>query len=102
MRRMPSLFGRPWWVLTVGLGIAAVCASTYYVIGSLRYEHLAQDERLAAERAERANIDLQDALDRLRNELAQTQNGTAEATPEIASIQRMDRIAQLTEALGRL
>ena len=101
-RRIASLFARPWSVLSVSLGIATVCTSTYYIIGSLRYEHLAQDERLAAERAERANIDLQDALDRLRNELAQTQSGTAEATPEIASIQKMDRIAQLTEALGRL
>lgn len=96
---MASLFARPWSVLSVGLGIAAVCTSTYYAIGSLGYEHLAQDERLAADGAERTNIDLQDALDRLRNELADTQSGTGEATPEIASIQKMGRIAQLSEAI---
>jgi hypothetical protein len=99
---MASLFARPWSVLSVGLGIAAVCTSTYHVIGPLRYEHLAQDEKLAAERAERTNIDLQDALDRLRTELAETQNGIGEATPEIASIQKRDWIAQVTEALDRL
>jgi hypothetical protein len=101
-RRIASLFARAWSVLSVGLGIAAVCTSTYYVIGSLGYEHLAQDERLAAEAAERTNIDLQDALDRLRNALAETQSGTGEATPGIASIQKMDWVAQLTEALDRL
>ena len=101
-RRIAALFDRPWSVLTAALGIAAVCTSIYYVIGSLRYEHLAQVERLASELAERTNIDLQDAVDRLRTELAQMQNGTGEATPEIASIQKMDWIAQLTEALDRL
>ena len=68
-------------------------------MGSLRYEHLAQNERLAAERAERTNIDLQDALDRLRTALAETQSGTGDGTPGIASIQKMDWVAQLTEAL---
>jgi hypothetical protein len=101
-RRIASLFARPWSVLSVGVGIAAVCTSTYYIIGSLRYEHLAQDERLAAEGAERTNIDLQDALDRLRTEFAEMQNGTGDATPGIASIQKMDWVAQLTEALDRL
>lgn len=101
-RRIAYLFARPCSVLSVSFGIAAICTSTYFVTGSLRYEHLAQDERLAAERAERTNIDLQDALARLRNELADRQNGTGEATPEIGSIQKVDWIAQLTEALERL
>jgi hypothetical protein len=96
------LFARPWSVLCVGLGIAAVCTSTYYVTGAFSYEHLAQDERLAVQRAERTNIDLQDALDRLRTELAEVQNGTGEAAPEIASTQKIDWIAQLAEAIDRL
>jgi hypothetical protein len=101
-RPLVFLFARPWLLLSISLGIAASCTSIYCAMGSLRYEHLAQNERLAAERAERTNIDLQDALDRLRTGLAEMQNGTGEATPEIASIQKMDWIAQLTEALHRL
>src|SRR5882762_5924837 len=35
-------------------------------------KHAARDERVAAQRAERANVDLQVALDRLRDELVAT------------------------------
>src|SRR5438552_18721624 len=79
-RPLVFLFARPWLLLSISLGIAASCTSIYCAMGSLRYEHRAQNERLAAERAERTNIDLQDALDRLRTELAEMQNGTGEAT----------------------
>src|SRR6266498_2908187 len=62
------------FVLTRPLGaavlISALCGSTFCAVGYVHYEHAANDERFAAQRAERANADLQDALDRLRDELA--------------------------------
>ena len=61
---------RRWTILCVGLAVAASCTSTYCLIGYIQYKHGAEDERLAAERAERANIDLQATLDRLRDDLA--------------------------------
>jgi uncharacterized membrane protein len=68
-------------------------------------QHAASAERVAAQRAERANADLQDALDRLRDELAATKsridtpgdNGkgqTAASEPD-----NIDRVAQFTRGL---
>ena len=54
--------------IAVLLGTSAYCG-----VGYLKFKHLAGSDRTAAERAERANADLQTALDRMRNELAQTQ-----------------------------
>src|SRR5205085_2184401 len=54
--------------IAVLLGTSAYCG-----VGYLKFKHLAGSDRTAAERAERANADLQIALDRMRNELAQTQ-----------------------------
>jgi len=74
------------FVLTRPLGatvlITALCASTFCAVGYVHYKHAASDERIAAQRTERANADLQDALDRLRDELA--------APPQIASDRRSE------------
>ena len=66
------------FVLTRPLGaavlITVLCASTFCAVGYVHYKHAASDERIAAQRTERANADLQDALDRLRDELAATKS----------------------------
>jgi len=54
--------------------ITVLCASTFCAVGYVHYKHAASDERIAAQRAERANADLQDALDQLRDELAATKS----------------------------
>jgi hypothetical protein len=90
---------------TTAVALAVFCTSTYCVVGYLHYQRAARDERVAAQRAERANADLQDALDRLRDELAVTKarNDTLddEGTREIAVSEqyKADRIAQYTLAL---
>jgi hypothetical protein len=64
------------FVLSRPLGAAVVVTtlstSTFCGVGYVHYKHAASAERVAAQRAERANADLQDALDRLRDELAAT------------------------------
>jgi cell division protein FtsB len=85
--------------------LAVFCTSTYFAVGYTHYKRAASNERVAAQRAERANADLQDALDRLRNELAVTKarNDTLsdEGAQEIAVSEqyKADRIAQFIWAL---
>jgi hypothetical protein len=94
-------------VTTLGAtaALAVFCTSTYFAVGYIHYKRAASNERVAAQRAERANADLQDALDRLRNELAVTEarNDTLsdEGAQEIAVSEqyKADRIAQFTRAL---
>jgi len=93
-----------------GLGAAGVviCVSTYCAVSYLHYKHIAVDEGRAAQRAERANIDLQDALDRLRDELVAAQAHTNtldnEATGQILKSEeyKVDRIAQLARMLEQV
>lgn len=85
--------------------ILAFCASMFCAVGYVHYKYTATDERLAAERAERANADLQDALDRLRAELVATKsradaprdNGKRQAAE--SERERADLIARLTRRL---
>jgi hypothetical protein len=56
--------------------IITISTSTFCAVGYVHYTHAASDERLAAQRAERANVDLQDALNRLRDELAAASSRT--------------------------
>jgi hypothetical protein len=60
-------FARLWPIVFIAMAIAATCTSTYCAVGYLHYKHI--DEARAVQRAERANADLQNALDRLRDEL---------------------------------
>jgi hypothetical protein len=85
--------------------IITLSTSTFCAVDYVHYKHAASDERLAAQRAERANADLQDALDRLRDELAATSsrtdtpvdNGKGQtAAPEQDNT---DRVAQFTRGL---
>ena len=86
--------------IAVLLGIGA-----YSGVGYLKFKHLAVAERTAAERAERANADLQTALDRMRNDLAQTQarieivNDEAKRQAAASDQGKSDRVGQLTRAL---
>jgi len=83
----------------------ALGASSYSAVGYLHYKHVAGAERAAAQRAERANADLQDAVDRLRNDLAAAQaridtlSDEAKRQAALSEQGKADRIAQLTGAL---
>ena len=80
-------------------------ATAYCGIGYFNFKHLAGSERAAAERAERANVDLQAFVERMRNELAQTQarieilNDEAKRQAAGADQGKSDRVAQLSRAL---
>jgi len=99
---------RPWPIVCLAIAIAAACTPTYCAVGYLHYKHIAVDEALAAQRAERANIDLQDALDRLRDDLtaarARTNMPGNEPGQEIAKAEqyRVDLIAQLARMLEQV
>jgi hypothetical protein len=56
--------------------VTTLSTSTFCGVGYVHYKHAASDERLAAQSAERANVDLEDALNRLRDELAATSSRT--------------------------
>ena len=90
-------FMRPWPLVCVAL--ADLCMSMYCAMGSFHYEHLAREEQLAAQRAERANVDLQDALDRLRDEMAASQSRVDPLRDD--SQWQMTRLAQLDRALDQ-
>jgi hypothetical protein len=98
-------------VLTRPLGstvlTTAFCASTFCAGGYVHYKHAASDERIAAQRAERANADLQDALGRLRDELAATeprfdaQSDKEKGQTAASEHDKSDLVAQLTRGLER-
>jgi murein DD-endopeptidase MepM/ murein hydrolase activator NlpD len=85
--------------------VLALGASSYSAVGYLHYKHVAGSERTAAQRAERANADLQEAVDRLRNDLAAAQarvdtlGDEAKRQAALSEQGKADRIAQLTRAL---
>jgi murein DD-endopeptidase MepM/ murein hydrolase activator NlpD len=90
----------------VGAAVAlALGVSSYSAVGYLHYKHVAGSERAAAQRAERANADLQDAVDRVRNDLAAAQaridtlGDEAKRQAVLSEQGKADRIAQLTRAL---
>ena len=103
---------------SLALGATAViglAASGYFGVGYVRYERLAAAEQAAVMRAERANADLQDALARLRDQVASADQALNMAHSRIATLSdeakkqvavseqavtsKGDRIAQLTHAL---
>jgi murein DD-endopeptidase MepM/ murein hydrolase activator NlpD len=96
---------RPWGSAACAATVLILGAATYSAVGYLHYKHIAGTERVAAQRAERANADLQDALDRMRNELAtmQTQidrlGEDAKRQAALSEQGKADRVAQLTRAL---
>ena len=103
---------------SVALGAAAiigVAAAAYLGIGYYRYGQLVAAEQAAVMRAERANADLQDALARMRDQVAAANQALNMAQSRIAVLSdetkkqlavteqavtsKADRIAQLTHAL---
>ena len=84
------------WPTAICTAVALAFGSfSYCAVGYLHYKRIAGDERIAAQRAERANLHLQHELDRLRGEsVNHEERQTASSEQDPAS-----RIAQLTRAL---
>jgi hypothetical protein len=75
---------RPKTVALVAGVAVGVAASAYFAIGYIRYERLAAAEQAAVMRAERANADLQDAVARLRDQVAAANQALTTAQRRIA------------------
>src|ERR1700737_4165529 len=94
--------------MSVAIAVAAACASPSCAVAYLHYKHIADDEAPGAQPAGGANIDLQDALDRLRDELvaSRARIDTLENDPtgRIVTIEqyKVDRIAQMTLMLEQI
>ena len=83
-------------IVLVALSLAlavALSAAGCAAIGYFQLKRLAGNERLAAERAERANAELQDALSRMRDQLAAAQFRIDALTGELAAAQERMRVA---------
>jgi len=93
-------------VQCAAVAIVAFCGSIYCAIGYVHYKHAAGTERAAAERTERANADLQNALDGMRDHLAvakariDTLAGEAKPPAAASKQDKVDHAVQLTPALG--
>ena len=75
-------------LLAPSLALAvALSGATGTATGYLHFERIAGNERVAAERAERANAELQDALSRMRDQLAAAQLRIDGLTGELAAAQ---------------
>ena len=98
---------RPSTVVGAAVATIGLCVSTYCAIGFVHYKHVADIETGAAQRTERANADLQAALDRLRDSVAGAEvridETSARAPAAAASTQdQIKDTGQLTQALGPL
>jgi hypothetical protein len=93
-------------VQCAAVAIVAFCGSIYCAVGYVHYKHAAGTERAAAERTERANADLQNALDGMRDHLAlakariDTLAGDAKPPAAAPKPDKADHAVQLTRALG--
>jgi len=97
----------PWpTLLCAAIAIVAFSGSIYCAVGYVHYKQIAGTERAAAQRAESANADLQEALDRMRDQLAlatariDTRAGEATTPIALSNQDRADRGVQLTRAFG--
>src|ERR1043166_5097807 len=90
-------FGRALPFLAVAaLGAAGFFISVYFLAGYLHYKHIAEHERLAADRAERTNIDLQQALEGLQDKLARAKGDLDEAS-NTAAVRNIVSVTKYTE-----
>src|ERR1051326_4361322 len=72
---------RPLLVAVAALWAAGFfTTSIYFLAGYLHYKHRAEHDRLAADRAERTNIDLQQALEGLQDKLARAKGDLDEVS----------------------
>jgi hypothetical protein len=96
-----SAVSLPWFAtLCAGVAIVGFCAAAYGMIGYFHYQRIAAIERAAAERAARANAELQQQLDRAREALPAAIariDTTPDAKPQFPAI---DGAAPLIGALG--
>jgi len=93
-------FGRALPFLAVAaLGAAAFFIAVYFLVGYLHYKHVAEHERLAADRVERTNIDLQQALEGLQDKLARAKGETDE-TSNMARVRNITNYTQPAETVG--
>jgi hypothetical protein len=101
-----SAFSLTWFAtLCAGVAIVGFCAAAYGMIGYFHYQRIAAIERAAAERAARANAELQQQLDRAREALPGAIariDTTPGAKPQFPASQRaaIDGTAPLIGALG--
>ena len=79
-------------VLTVALAVTG-----YAGLGLFRVQRIAAVERSAAERAERANADLQDALFRMRDEVAETRRQIDALADQLAAAEARTKAADELE-----
>ena len=97
------------WPMLAGAAVSAIALSIliYCGAGYSYYKHIAETERAAAQRAERANSDLQAALERIRDELSPTNanvvapGGDAKPTLTTGSLDQTDRVSTSVAKLSR-
>lgn len=96
------------WPMVAGAAVSAIALSIsiYCGAGYSYYKHIAETEHAAAERAERANGDLQAALERMRDELSPANAsivapGEAKASITTASLDQTDRVSTSLAKLSR-
>jgi hypothetical protein len=87
---------RPLLVAVAALGAAAFFISVYFLVGYIHYKHIAEHERLAADRAERTNIDLQQALEGLQDKLARA-NGEIDEASNTAAARNIIGLIKFTQ-----
>jgi hypothetical protein len=100
-----SAVSLPWFAtLCAGVAIVGFCAAAYGMIGYFHYQRIAAIEPAAAERAARANAELQQQLDRAREALpaAARIDTTPDAKPPFPASQpaAIDGAAPLIGAFG--
>jgi hypothetical protein len=77
--------------------LVALALASYAGIGFVRSQRIAADERFAAERTDRANADLQDALFRLRDEVAETRRRIDGLADQLAAAEARSKAADELE-----
>lgn len=77
--------------------ILAVATASYAGLGFVRAQRIAADERLAAERTERVNADLQDAVFRMRDEVAETRRRIDALADQLAAAEARAKAADELE-----
>lgn len=93
-----SLTRRDAATLAFGAVLTAALAVTGYAgLGLFRVQRIAAVERSAAERAERANADLQDALFRMRDEVAETRRQIDALADQLAAAEARTKAADELE-----
>lgn len=73
--------------------VVALAIGSYAGLGFLRVQRIAAEERLAAERTERANADLQDALFRMRDEVVETRRQIDALADQLAAAEARTKAA---------